>query len=104
MSILRSDDREELIIDCNCGCDEGLRMRVNKHDDNMFFVVTYLSGHFQYKQDQTIFGVIKTKLKKIWRIITNQDYCYSEVCMSRRDLHELSEYFAELDRNDGEIK
>lgn len=97
MSIFRSDDREELVVDCNCGCDEGLRIRVNKHSDDLFFVVTYLSGHFAYTQNETVFGVIKKKLKKIWRIITNQDYCYSEICMTRKDVHELKEYLAEIE-------
>ena len=100
MSIFRSKDGEELVVDCNCGCDEGLRIRVNKHSDDLFFVVTYLSGHFAFMQNETVFGVIKKKLKKIWRVITNQDYCYSEICMTREDVHELSEYFAEIDRNE----
>jgi hypothetical protein len=99
MSILRSKDGEELILDCNCGCDEGMRMRVNKwNDDNMFFIVTYTSGHFAYLQDDNVFSVIKKKLKKIWRVITNQDYCYSEICMTREDVHELKEYLAEIEK------
>lgn len=100
MSILRSKDGEELMVDCNCGCDEGLRIRVNKHSDDLFCVLTYTSGHFSYMQKETVFSVIKTKLKKIWRIITNNDYCYSEICMTRRDVHELSEYFREIDQNE----
>ena len=99
MSILRSKDGEELILDCNCGCDEGMRMRVNKwKDDNMFFIITYLSGHFAYLQGDNIFSVIKKKLKKIWCIITNKDYYYSEICMTREDVRALREYLEEIEK------
>ena len=60
MPILRSKDGEDLILGCSCGCDEGMRMKVQRwHNDDSFFIITYLSGHFAYLQGDNIFSVIK---------------------------------------------
>ena len=32
MSVLKSDNGEELIVTCKCGCDEGLHIRIERDD------------------------------------------------------------------------
>ena len=92
MSVMRSKDGNNLMVDCGCGCDEGLRIRVDKYDDDNYFMVSYTNGSFYRDQNESIFKVIGKKLKKIWCIIRNKDYCYSEICMSREDLKEFKEF------------
>ena len=97
MSVMRSKDGDNLMIDCSCGCDEGLRIRINKHDDDNYFVMTYTSGNFYNMQNENVFHVIGKKLKKIWHIIRGKDYCYSEICMNREDLEQLKQYLSEIE-------
>lgn len=56
MWLMRSKDGNNLVVDCKCGCDNGIRIRVDKE-------------------------------KKIWSIIRNKDYHYSDIspALSRRD-------------------
>jgi hypothetical protein len=97
MSVMRSKDGDNLMVDCSCGCDEGLRIRINKHDNDNYFVMTYTSGNFYNMQNENIFHVIGKKLKKIWHIIRGKDYCYSEICMNREDLEQLKQYLSEIE-------
>lgn len=42
MSVMRSKDGSNLVVDCSCGCDNGIRIRVDKEDEDMyFFLVIY---------------------------------------------------------------
>lgn len=43
-----------------------------------------------------IFDVIKLKLKKIWAILRNKDFYYSEISMSREDFETFKEYINEI--------
>ena len=94
MSVMKSKDGKNLILDCSCGCDNGMRIRVNTQDDDMYFLVTYTSGNFYRDQNESIFKVMGKKLKKIWFIIRNKDYCYSEICMSKEDFEEFREFIS----------
>ena len=97
MPILRSDDGDSLLLDCTCGCDNGLRMRVHRYDDRLFSIITYTSGNFQREQDETVFGVLKKKLRKIFCILRGKDYCYSEVCLTKQDFEEFRAFLADFD-------
>lgn len=97
MAVLRDKSGDNLMVDCFCGCDEGLRIRVNKGDDDSFFLMTYTNGNFYRDQNENFISVIGKKLKKIWAIITNKDYCYSEICMSRDDLNEFKEFINSIE-------
>lgn len=99
MSILMSKDKKELIVTCDCGCDNGLHICIDKYhidgldsEKDTFAYATCLSGNWYKDQDVTIFAVIKLKLKKIWAILRNRDFCYSEISMSREDFETFKEY------------
>ena len=95
MPIMKSKDGNDLVVDCSCGCDEGLRIRVDKFDQDTFMIVSYINGKFYDGQKQGFFKRLGTKFKKIWRIITNKEYVYSEICMSKQDFKEFKEYLEE---------
>ena len=92
MSIMKSKDENNLIVDCSCGCDEGFRIRVDKDDDESYMIVSYVSGNFYKMQNMSLWKVFALKIKKIWRIIFNKDYIYSEICMTKSDFEEFKEY------------
>ena len=95
MSVMRTKDGKELFVDCSCGCEMGLKLKLGKFEDQYVFL-SFVSGNFYKEQGYSIFGVIGSKLKKIWRIIRGKDYVYSDICLSRGDLDELREYLDDM--------
>jgi hypothetical protein len=88
MAILMSKDDEEMIVSCNCGCDEGMRIRIDKDDeDDGYAYNSYLSGKFYSEQ-----GRFKDKMKKIWAVIRNKDFYYNDICMSKKEFEEFKEW------------
>lgn len=86
-----TENRKELIVSCKDGCDEGIRI-VAYHDDDPLYkdyaVLTYQSGHWYKEQEYSFIE----KCKKIWRIIKNKDYYYSEIFMTKEDFEKFKEY------------
>ena len=50
-----------------------------------------MNGNF-YKDQYGMLGILKEKLKKIWAIIRNKDYYYSDVVMNGEDFNRFKEY------------
>ena len=59
------------------------------HEEDYCFM-TYLSGNW-YKEQA---GFIK-KLKKIWAIIRNKDFYYSEIILNKKDWEEYKKWINE---------
>ena len=97
MSVMKSKDGNNLVVDCSCGCDEGIRIRVDKSDDENYSILTYTNGNFYRDQNEKFFRTLGKKLKKIWRIIRNKDYYYSEICMTKADFQEFKEYLLSVE-------
>ena len=89
MAVLKVSDNSEMIISCKCGCDDGLRIKIEKDEEDYCFM-TYLSGNW-YKEQA---GFIK-KLKKIWAIIRNKDFYYSEIILDKKDWEEYKKWVNE---------
>jgi hypothetical protein len=102
MAIMKSNDGKDLAVSCDCGCDEGFRIRISELDEESFSILTYTSGRFYTEQNHTVFGAIGKKFKKIWRIFRNKDYCYSEIVMSRKDFKEFKDYINSIGENPNE--
>ena len=97
MSVMINKDGDAMVLDCSCGCNEGLKIRVDKYSEDNYSVISYTNGNFYRDQNDTVWHVIAKKLKKIWCIIRNKDYCYSEICMSRRDFEQFREYLLSIE-------
>lgn len=104
MSILKSSDGKELLVTCSCGCDSGVSIRIEQYclnsnkisDNDTFAYCTILSGNWYKDQYQTIRDVLWQKMKKIWAIIRNKDYYYSEILMTRKDFEIVREYINDV--------
>lgn len=89
MAVLKTLDNSEMIISCKCGCDEGLRIKIEK-DEEDYCYTTYLSGNW-YKEQ----GRFRDKLKKIWAIIRNKDFYYSEIILNKKEWEEYKKWVNE---------
>lgn len=87
--VFASNEGNDLYVDCHCGCDSGLRIRIDTLDTGeMYCVVSYTSGDF-YRNQSGYVSALKVKLKKIWSIIRNKDFYYSEVCMTKQEFEDF---------------
>ena len=97
MAVMRNVDGTELMVDCRCGCDDGVRIRIDADYPDMYCFVSYTNGAFYRDQDETLWGTIKKKAKKIWAILRNKDYYYSEICMNKSEFEEFRKYINEVE-------
>ena len=85
--VVKDSTGRDAFADCHCGCDSGLRIRVDKEDTgDLYVVMSYTSADF-YKNQTTWFS--RLKLQKIWAIIRNKDFYYSEVCMTKEEFQDF---------------
>lgn len=92
MAVLKNTNGNELLVDCNCGCDTGIRFRIDRDDFDMYCFMSYTNGNFYTEQGMTVWGILCKKLQKIWAIIRNKDYYYSEIVLSKDDFETFREY------------
>lgn len=94
MSVMISDDKKELIVTCKCGCQNSIHIKIDDEDKNYdcYAIQTYMNGNWYRDQNDRIIRTIGKKLKKIWAIIRNKDYYYSDVVMGCEDFKRFKEY------------
>ena len=94
MSVMISDDKKELIVTCKCSCQDAIHIKVDDEDKDAdcYAIQTYMNGNWYRDQEDRAFRCVGRKLKKIWTIIRNKDYYYSDVLMSREDFQKYKEY------------
>ena len=92
MAVLKNKDGTELFIDCNCGCDNGIRFRIDNNDFDLYCFMSYTNGKFYTEQCEGMRRVFRKKLKKIWSIIRNRDFYYAEMFLTKDEFAEFREY------------
>jgi len=95
MSVLLTKNKKELIVSCKCGCDEGVHIRI---DDSYgyFAFVSYFNSNF-YRDQRGASRCLREKIKKIWAIIRNKDFYYSDIIMTRADFQEFKAFVNQFD-------
>ncbi len=92
MSVLLSKDKKEIIVTCKCGCMSSYHILI---DDEYKEYGQYAFMCFMKSNYDTEFGpwtALKIKLKKIWCVIRDKDYYYSDTVMSLEDFEEFKKY------------
>ena len=92
MSVLFDKNKTELIATCRCGCDDSIHIRIDNEDHYYYAILSYMNGNFYSDQNSTVFRTIGKKLKKIWAIIRNKDYHYSDVFMTKEEFEEFRKF------------
>lgn len=92
MAVMISGNKKDLFATCKCGCQEGVQFHISHEGDEDYYACQcFTNGNF-YRDQYGMFGTLKNKLKKIWAIIRNKDYYYSDVLMSYEDFKKFKEY------------
>lgn len=91
MAVLKSKDEKNLVVTCKCGCDEAVRLQIDKEDYDYYCMVSFMNGNF-YAEQYGCLQVFCKKIKKIWAIIRNKDYYYSDIIMTKDEFEEFKEY------------
>lgn len=97
MAVLKDKNGTELLIDCNCGCDNGMRFRIDKDDTDYYCFASYTNGKFYTEQSEGMWRVFCKKLKKILAIIRNKDFYYTEFFMTKDEFNEFREYINSIE-------
>ena len=94
MSLMISNDKKDLVVSCKCGCENTIHIRLDDTGKNSdyYAIMSYLNGNWYRDQNDRILRTIGRKLKKIWAILRNKDFYYSEVLMSCEDFKIFKEY------------
>lgn len=94
MSVMISNDKKEMIVTCECGCEDAIHIRIDDEDKDVdyYAIQTYLNGNWYRDQNDRVLRIVKRKLKKIWVIIRNRDFYYSELLMNCEDFRKYKEY------------
>ena len=94
MAVFISND--ELIATCQCGCDDAIHIKVDVDDINGdVCLLTYMNSNF-YKEQYGAFATFIKKCKKVWAVIRNKDYHYSEIIMNRDDFVKFKMYLCNV--------
>lgn len=88
MAVLKNTKDNELIITCHCGCDDSVHISVEDFSDGSYAFMTYMNGNFYSEQKHPFIE----KIKKIWAIIRNKDYFYSDVVMTKDEFNGFVEW------------
>ena len=91
MAILTSTDNKELIVTCNCGCEDSIHIKVENISDDYFSFISYMNGNF-YTDQHSSFTTLKNKIKKIWSIIRNKDYYYSDIVLTKKEFEDFKHF------------
>ena len=94
MAVMISKDKNDLIVTCKCGCNDGIHLHIENDEDDYVYQC-FTNGNF-YKEQDGMLDVLKNKLKKIWAIIRNKDYHYSDIMMNKEDFEQLREYINQV--------
>lgn len=87
MAVFKNFKDDELIISCKCGCDEGIHFKIENYEDSDYAFLSYTNGNFYTQQIPSF-----EKLKKIWAIIRNKDFYYSDIVLTKDDFNEFKEW------------
>ena len=91
---MMAKDKKELVVTCNCGCEEGvhiIKIEPDEYDDSVAYLA-YISGNFYKEQEKSFWNIFRDKIKKIFCIIRNKDFYYSDIRMDKEDFQQFKEY------------
>lgn len=87
MAVYKAINKDAVSVTCDCSCGNGMEFIINR-DSDFYALIMAMNGNF-YRDQNGAFRVLKKKLEKIWCIIRNKDFYYSEVIMSEKQFDDF---------------
>lgn len=91
MAVLISKDKKDLIVNCKCGCDDSVHLKITG-DEYDYAFMCFLNGNFYRDQESGVWRSWVRKVVKILCILRGKDYYYSDIVMSKKDFEEFKKY------------
>lgn len=87
MSVFTTENDNEIIIECGCGCGEGVLLSVCKDDSEYYFYQMVLDARWNTER----YGLL-WKFKKLWAVLWNKDYLYSEAALTKDEFQKFKDW------------
>ncbi len=104
MSVLKNLDGKEMYVDCGCGCDKGVRFKVDTDEFGLHWIMTYTNGKYYVEQSRNMWDAIRLKAQRIWAILRNKEYVYFDIFMNEKEFEEFKDYINSVVPLGGERK
>lgn len=91
---MKSKDNKSCGLYCSCGCEDGVVLHVERDEDFECFI-SLVSDMYNISQ-LTWLERFKAKCKRIWKIITNKEHYYFDICITEDDIAEFKEFVANI--------
>ena len=75
---------------CKCGCNNGVRLKFDRDEEDISLQL--VSDNFYTYQKFTLLE----KLKRIWYIIINKEYCYFDILIDKDEVQEFKDFVKEM--------
>lgn len=87
----------EYVMFCKCGCKNGVTFKVESEGKNWEreLSIQLVSDNYYLMQNKGKMR-IKEKLKRIWYIITNREYCYFDIVIDMGEFEDFKNFVNRL--------
>ena len=91
--IYTNKEKDELVVNCDCGCGSGLHWKASKWgDEDTQYFVSLTENSWYAKQT----GRIKPYFKRLWKALRGKEYCLTELVLTKDDIAEFDEFLHRL--------
>ena len=95
---LKNEACTSCAIYCNCGCNNGVTLKIEKDeffDDCIDYNLSLVSDNY-YLSQHTNWSRFKEKCKRIWQIIRNKEYQFFDICLNEEDLSSFYKFISKF--------
>ncbi len=96
MSVLVSEDNEEMVATCDCGCKEGVHLKLMRWSDEPPELAIALVTDRFYAGQETFWTRFLEKIKRILCVIKNKEYQYCEILIEEKDFQKFKDFVNKL--------
>ena len=83
----------KILLECDCGCSILSIEKVFEDDD--YISISHFYSSF-YTHQSSCLDLLKRKIKLIWSVIWNKDFCFYEVVLQKEDLKKFKEIVSKI--------
>lgn len=96
--VYKTENCNSLIVNCSCRCGDGLEFTISNFN-NVAEVWMTQTTYSWNTENTTFWNRFKLKLKRLWSVLCNREYYYTEIILSKDDFSTFVEYVNEMHDN-----